>query len=1002
MNMPIPRVKFIEQNEGFSPVRPTVTNRIGIIGPFSRGPANKLRLISGYTDFANTYGSDGAIGSLAFQSAWDQGARDFGCLRILGRGKSAVGKLDFSGYASKKNDMIFLMKFIGPATRRSERALRSNIMTSGDFTDGNSGRFWFKVDKIDDNDFIYIRYLFIADGQEGLINWNPVTRDPNSLPLDSTFPSNLANIVLGEASSQSSISSSVLQVVGAEKRTFNDSCLELGTANEVCAQAQIQGWRVIVEAGSMRWTYHIDNSGQTIRFDSSNSGYIGTIPITVPGTTQGTDSYNTAIWGQEITITTTGETSSKDAVLATTTTSGVIYPSVFHVEDYFVVNKDDTGIPFAVDKGLFLTFDTLNTGDGVDLSPGDIWSVRILSKEYNIPIHEEAVPSQVVTAFASVMSGEDPVGEIKRNDTDTGLLFELEPEWVGIEGNNWNYYLDLAEPDGEVVTEGSFFSGEKYIQVPIKFATYIQEGAQVTTLEKPGIYGVYNISNPFDVLSPTSNPNKPVISANTKVVRVEAPITGGGMAVIWLDKPIEMDFDSIAVFHFANPLGLSMTHYTQHQSAFMQGGEDPPRRATRTLYTLGGIPLIQIIANSEGQWGNQLRIGIYPESSRTIRITIRDLDSDNYDPPLQNEVFVISLDQTDDNGVLTQLNASKFIRGIFIPKATNPSFNIKYLTMSPMRLAPLDENVIDPDDPAYPSNYGPQYMSNFSLEDGYDGPPLNAEDYIQGLNMVKDEPVHMLVTPGLYNSRAVKAQMLAQAKNATEVEGMRIAILNARPGLTPEAAHNETFGFDDPHGVMVAGWGTYMGRVGAPRGGQSPDAYLAGKLAATPYFIGPNAKTSAGAVFGVAELDTMPYSGKGNLQRYTDARLEVLHLDRILNRFSFLNGRTLSTNTQWDKVSYRRTFNVIRTDLSKVMYPYLSEPNTPRNHTRMASAIDAYMSQRKRNGQISSASNASVSSPNPAAGLVEIRVSIIPIYAMDYIDIYLIRDDIGSPTRPLV
>ena len=97
MTMPIPRVRFIEESSGITPIRIQARNRICIIAPFTRGPVNFFRYIGGYTDFANTYGSDLSTGSLAYQVAYDQGARDFACLRILGSGQPACGKLTFSG-----------------------------------------------------------------------------------------------------------------------------------------------------------------------------------------------------------------------------------------------------------------------------------------------------------------------------------------------------------------------------------------------------------------------------------------------------------------------------------------------------------------------------------------------------------------------------------------------------------------------------------------------------------------------------------------------------------------------------------------------------------------------------------------------------------------------------------------------------------------------------------------------------------------------------------------
>jgi hypothetical protein len=56
-----------------------------------------------------------------------------------------------------------------------------------------------------------------------------------------------------------------------------------------------------------------------------------------------------------------------------------------------------------------------------------------------------------------------------------------------------------------------------------------------------------------------------------------------------------------------------------------------------------------------------------------------------------------------------------------------------------------------------------------------------------------------------------------------------------------------------------------------------------------------------------------------------------------------------------------------------------------------------------RNGSIRRFTGAQVNSQVPAAGLVEVRFSVVPHYAMDYMDVFLTRDDDGNfNARPSV
>lgn len=853
--MLVPRVKFFESSQVVAPIRSNVRNRIGIVGEFTRGPSNQFRFIGGYNDFAATYGSDASKGSLAFQAAWDQGAKEFGAIRVLGRAKPAYGQVEFSGISSKNNNLLLTLRFIGEAVNQGDRLIKTAVFTSGSYLGNTSGRYWFNVREVDTEGFCYIDYTFIPLGVDSSPWW----------------------------------------------------------------------------------------SNEETPIDGNNYTRI-----------KGTSILNL---------------------------------------------NEDSGVPIAVDQGLFVSFSVLNASNPVELSEGDSWSIRVNANSFKIPIYEEAAPHQVVNSFKEALQGVDPLGLIKSNEFDNGAIFELMEELEGSVGNKYTYHLDLQEPDGEVICEGAFFAGEKYIQIPIEFANYIKEGADVGIIEGNGIYTVLNISDPADPSSP-QDAERSVVQPLTKVVRVEVPqFNGGGLAVVWLDKEIQTSFNSIAVFRFVNEGGLKLSNYTQYNARFMRGGEDGPRRAYRDLYTLNGIPLLRLIATSEGGWGNSLRIDVYPINRAEIRLTIRDLNKTSYNPAIEDESFRVSLADTDAQGYLEVLKESKHIRGIFLPKAINPdNYDVTLLSKSPMRLAPPDPKVFDAEDPKHILFYGPSRLINISLETGYDGPALTDEDYVRAFSLLADYPVHILIAPGVWESDVIKQSMISQAESSTELEGLRIAILNSRPFLRPEEARSQTIGYDSDRAVMVCGWSTYNSQPKSPRFGLSPDAVYAGKLASIPFYVKPCARSSAGPVFGVSEVDTYRYSSMSHLQIFTDARLEILAMDPALLSFNFINGRTLASNTAWDQIQIRRTYDMIRGDLFLNLQQYKSEPNVSLLRRQIATAVDSYMSTRARNGEITSFQPTLVQSQDVTTGVVDIYISFQPLYAADYINVYLRRDSTGAIT----
>lgn len=78
------------------------------------------------------------------------------------------------------------------------------------------------------------------------------------------LPSPLINAVRLDLSRKVGIPPGKLRVSAAERVTWPNSCLGLPT-DGLCAQAQVEGWRIVVSDGKQTWTYHTDLSGQTLR-----------------------------------------------------------------------------------------------------------------------------------------------------------------------------------------------------------------------------------------------------------------------------------------------------------------------------------------------------------------------------------------------------------------------------------------------------------------------------------------------------------------------------------------------------------------------------------------------------------------------------------------------------------------------------------------------------------------------------------------------------------------
>jgi len=744
--MRIPEVKFTEVTLGVNIPQLDVYNRIGMISEFDRGPANDPRLISNYRNFADLYGSNTAVGSIAFQAAYDQGAREFSLIRVLGRSKAAKASISFSGVANQNFNAFLNLRYIGAPVDKGEFTLDVPVNTdpSSIYTSTQTGRYWFEVTAINPaNNTVTMRWKFIP------------------------------------------ISNNVIDLVDVD------------------------------------WT---SSTNLTVDFDT-----------TAPG------SY------------------------------------------------------IAIEQGLRVSFGA--SGADVDslveqFRVGNAFSIRTNSYTFTIPISNSFIPSQVANAIISAISGEAPMGEVKINDLNNGVIIELEPELRGSLGNRWAVYFTGFDCSGLVAS-----------------------------------------------------------AANT----IAAP------------------------------------------AIFMSGGVDGPRSAYRDFYALDGTLVLRLIANSEGSWGNQLRVSVYSIDSNRYSLSITDLNSDQYNPRLVPESYIIDSFDIDQDGFLNQLKDSKFVRGIFMPKFLDRTADLSNTLRVPQRLAPSNPFITDSNNPAFPSNYGPSYLSNISLEEGYNGPSTDESDYLNALNLMKGQPVHIVCCPGKYGSNSLKAALISHAEQSNELEGLRISVLNASPNLTPISAARESQGFRSNRAVMVAGWSTYSQQPNAARFGLSPDAIYAGKLAAIPVFVGPNARRIAGSINSINEVTTANFSSKSDLQIITDAKIEVIALDPALRSYNFISAVTLSSDTTWEKVYLRRVHDMIRMDLYKALQSYKSEPHTETLRRELSSAIRAYMEEKVRRGEIASVGAVTADSSNNNITTytnyeLNIYLEFLPIFSADYINITMVRN----------
>ncbi|MFN6461533.1 MAG: hypothetical protein RMZ41_006745 [Nostoc sp. DedVER02] len=91
----------------------------------------------------------------------------------------------------------------------------------------------------------------------------------NNLP--DKLPTAVKNVVLQAASRRLQEPISKLTIIEAQQQTWRDGCLELGNPNELCAQALISGWEVVVRGVDQTLVYHTNETGSVVRLNENTS-----------------------------------------------------------------------------------------------------------------------------------------------------------------------------------------------------------------------------------------------------------------------------------------------------------------------------------------------------------------------------------------------------------------------------------------------------------------------------------------------------------------------------------------------------------------------------------------------------------------------------------------------------------------------------------------------------------------------------------------------------------
>lgn len=382
---------------------------------------------------------------------------------------------------------------------------------------------------------------------------------------------------------------------------------------------------------------------------------------------------------------------------------------------------------------------------------------------------------------------------------------------------------------------------------------------------------------------------------------------------------------------------------------------DDAAAASLELKGADDAPSMILTASSVGKWGNELKASVEVNNNNTVNITVTNGDS--------AEVF--------KNVILSDLPKKK-------------------------GLATLSK--------AEGAEILPIRMESTALTGGSDGSAVTDKDYIgeisssgkrSGLKALEPVQVGLGICAQQY-SEQIHLALISWAQNCDIDEGLRIPILNTKPGIGIDEAVTQTVKLapDNGRGIFVYPWVT-------PEDQEddeyfvAPDGYYAGRLAS----LNPCQSPSNKPIYGIRQTEN----------NYTYAEVKVLTQGRISpitlvpNRgFRIRNGVTLSSDTAWGQTNIRRQQDKMEMELYDGLQWAISENHDEKLWRQIATQADAYLRTQQDLGFIygflpTLCNKETNPDENIIARILTFIVRWKPYYAADYL-IMRIKRELPSAT----
>ena len=461
-----------------------------------------------------------------------------------------------------------------------------------------------------------------------------------------------------------------------------------------------------------------------------------------------------------------------------------------------------------------------------------------------------------------------------------------------------------------------------------------------------------------------------------------------------------------------SPVGVYDTYYN------FTGGVDGAQFASRDLYAADGTLLWRLVALTPGSHGNNLKYSVRDQKVNrkfgSFQLEVQDLNSNSVTAD-SKKVFIVDSGNIDTNtGRSLAFTSSSSTQAYFIPAVrlsaaeTSVDTTKRVFKLTPQRLAPPLQSISTAFGTGLTSftAQGLSTLTQVSLTGGSNTSSEGAQataglvaGLIKAIKQLEEYNIAVLVLPGIsYGDptfQPVFDAAKASVENSTVESGLRTAVFELPANISPERAGLFREQLNSERVVLVTGrqlMKTLTNQL-VPNVGSS-GSYVGYNYTRSPH-ISPAASYPGNLVRGVSSVDTK--SNSDYLDKMAINGVEVLVSDQNAGGFRFSNGLTTSDHPVYRYASIVRLLDQVKSDLYINLQWVRSRPNNTLLQNDAATACDAYLQTKFREGWFTKLDSTICSSINNTqrdqqAGRLNIRIRLTPTFPADRILVDTVLD----------